>query len=142
MRRAAIGVAAVVCIALAVPLAGCGGTDGEPTKAAALPSCAPVTQRSAIPPGWTVPLPQGTVVSVVESGAIRQVVGFAPLSFSDAVRYFREDFVGKGYALGSGDAEMDEAEALFTGDGVSGKWKVNGILNCPGAVTLALFVKR
>jgi hypothetical protein len=138
MRRAAIGVAAVVCVALAVSLAGCGGTEGEPTKAAALPSCAPVTQRSAIPPGWTVPLPQGTVVSVVESGAIRQVVGFAPLSFSDAVRYFREDFVGRGYALGSGDAEMDEAEADFSGRGVRGRWRVNAIQGCADATVITV----
>jgi hypothetical protein len=46
-----------------------------------------------------------------------------------------------GYRTGAGDAEMDEAEALFTGPGLRGKWKVNGIPNCPGAVTLALYVR-
>ncbi len=43
-----------------------------------------------------------------------------------------------GYQLGAGDAEQAEAEALFLGESVRGKWKVNGILNCPDAVTLTL----
>ena len=135
--RVAIGTAVVVCIALAVPLAGCGGAD-ERERAAGLPACAPVSQRSTLPPGWRVPLPGGTVVSVVESGAIRQVVGFAPLSFPDAVRWFREDFAAKGYAAGAGDAEMDEAEADFTGHGVRGRWRVNAIIGCAGATVVTI----
>jgi hypothetical protein len=35
---------------------------------------------------------------------------------------------------------MSEAEALFLGERVRGKWKVNGILDCPSAVTLTLLV--
>jgi hypothetical protein len=35
---------------------------------------------------------------------------------------------------------MSEAEALFLGQNVRGKWKVNGIVNCPSAVTLTLLV--
>jgi hypothetical protein len=135
--RVTIGTAVVVCIALAVPLAGCGGAD-EPTTAAGLPGCAPVSRKSTLPPGWTVPLPDGTVVSFVESGAIRQIVGFAPLSFPDAVRWFREDFTAKGYAPGAGDAEMDEAEADFSGHGVRGRWRVNAITGCAGATVVTI----
>jgi hypothetical protein len=35
---------------------------------------------------------------------------------------------------------MDEAESFFRGAEMRGKWKVNGILNCPSAVTLTLLV--
>jgi hypothetical protein len=35
---------------------------------------------------------------------------------------------------------MDEAESRFDGPGMTGKWKVNGILGYPDAVTLALYV--
>jgi hypothetical protein len=137
--RVTIGGAAVVGIALAVPLLGWGDGSGERVAAAALPSCAPVTRRTELPPGWTVPLPRGTVVTVVESGAIRQVVGFAPLSFPDAVAYFREELADAGYRPGDGDAEMDEAEADFAGHGVRGRWRVNAIAGCGGAsvVTVA-----
>lgn len=137
-KRVAIGTAIVVGIALAVPLAGCGGDERERAAAAGLPACAPVTQKSTLPPGWTVPLPGGTVVSIVESGAVRQIVGFAPLSFPDAVRWFREDFTAKGYAPGAGDAEMDEAEADFRGHGVRGRWRVNAITGCAGATVVTI----
>jgi hypothetical protein len=89
-------------------------------------------------------LPPGTVfTSSKDLGDGRTLVGgVVPSDFRSVVLFFVTKLPAAGYVNGAGDAEMDEAEALFTGDGVSGKWKVNGILNCPGAVTLALFVKR
>ena len=45
-----------------------------------------------------------------------------------------------GYVNTTGDAEMDEAESFFQGARVLGKWRVNGILGCPDAVRLTLFV--
>jgi hypothetical protein len=69
------------------------------------------------------------------------VTGVISREFRNAVQYFIADMPQSGYRNGTGDAEMDEAEARFTGPGVRGKWKVNGILGCPGAVTLALYVR-
>lgn len=70
------------------------------------------------------------------------VTGVVSHEFRDAVQFFVADMPKSGYRNGTGDAEMDEAEALFTGPGVRGKWKVNGILNGAGAVTLALYVRH
>jgi hypothetical protein len=70
------------------------------------------------------------------------VAGVVPLEFRDAVQFFVADMPKSGYRNGTGDAEMDEAEAFFTGPGLEGKWKVNGILNCSAAVSLTLYVRR
>ncbi|HEV8602427.1 MAG TPA: hypothetical protein VGQ68_03425 [Gaiellaceae bacterium] len=87
--------------------------------------------------------PQTVLTSVAQPvSGMTLVTGVVPSDFRSAVEFFVTKLPAAGYVNGAGDAEMDEAEALFTGEGVSGKWKVNGILNCPGAVTLALFVKR
>jgi hypothetical protein len=78
------------------------------------------------------------VITHVESTAIRQVIGFAPVSFSEGVRYFRESYPELGYRIGGGDAEMDEAEADFTGQGTHGRWRVNAIAACPGASVITI----
>ena len=68
------------------------------------------------------------------------VTGVIPLDFRAAVSFYVVNLPRRGYQLGAGDAEMSEAESMFLGSKVRGKWKVNGILNCPSAVTLTLLV--
>ena len=70
------------------------------------------------------------------------VSGFAPMQFKDTVAFFQSKLPAAGYKLLEGDAEMDEAESTFLGQGFRGKWKINGILNCPGAVTLAISLSK
>jgi hypothetical protein len=70
------------------------------------------------------------------------VTGVIPLEFLTAVAFYVSELPRRGYQLGGGDAEMSEAEALFLGAMVRGKWKVNGIPNCPNAVLLSLLVRR
>jgi hypothetical protein len=64
------------------------------------------------------------------------------MEFRTAVEFFMRQLPKAGYKLGEGDAEQDEAESGFSGHEITGRWKVNGILDCPNAVTLALFVNR
>jgi hypothetical protein len=150
MRRRAF--ASLCCAAIAAAAVGLaaarGGSNNKPRGGAvrqAATACAkagkPVDRPAAVPANL---LPPGTVLtSRKDLGDGRTLVGgIVPSDFRSAVLFFVTKLPAAGYVNGAGDAEMDEAEALFTGDGVSGKWKVNGILNCPGAVTLAVFVKR
>jgi hypothetical protein len=149
LRMGRRGLSLLCCGALAVTAVGVAAGRGGPSeKTAALtssPVCANVgkgvDRPAAVPANL---LPSGTVLSSSKDlGDGRTLVGgIVPSDFRTAVLFFVTKLPAAGYVNGAGDAEMDEAEALFTGDGVSGKWKVNGILNCPGAVTLALFVKR
>jgi hypothetical protein len=122
-------------------LAGCGGSDKAATSAA-VPPCAKVGRTVSLPQDFPdeLPIPAGTAFTVSEpldSGTIR-VGGVVPQPFSEVVAFFQKELPASGFALGEGDAEQDEAEAAFSGHGYEGKWKINGILNCPNAVTLAL----
>ncbi len=132
---------AVVVIGIA---AGRGGDGGSAqTKDVQGPACAgpikSVDRPDAVPANL---LPPGTVLTsranLPQRGTL--VTGVIPLKFRSAVDFYVTKLPAAGYQLGAGDAEQDEAEALFLGERIRGKWKVNGILNCPDAVTLTLLV--
>ena len=136
--------------ALVVILVGiAGGRDRgdkfDSANKASLPECANVTQVVERPA--SVPsnlLPTGTTLtsrmSLPESKML--VTGVVPFDFRTAVQFFVTKVPEAGYRLGKGAAGKGEAEAVFVGKNISGKWKVNGIPGCPDAVTLTLFVSR
>jgi hypothetical protein len=136
----------LAAVAVGVALKHGGGNGAQaaapPSKT---PACAHV-QKKAIARPAAVPaavLPPGTVLTSVDRPVhgMTLVTGVVPQQFSAAVQFFVTKMPAAGYLNGIGDAEMDEAEAVFSGRGVQGKWKVNGIINCPNAVTLVLFVR-
>jgi hypothetical protein len=68
--------------------------------------------------------------------------GVVAADIQSVATFFTDKLPRAGYELGRGDSEQGEAEAPFTGNGVRGEWKVNGILNCPNAVTLRLVIEE
>jgi hypothetical protein len=87
------------------------------------------------------PLPPGTVVTSVEVRSGTMILGgVVPADLKAATAYFVEALPAKGFPLGPGDSEAGESESLFTGHGYRGRWRLNGILDCPGAVTLTLIL--
>ena len=140
--------AVVLMATLASVNGGCGSSKAPSvvTPGPSLPPCAGTGSTVALPPDFPsgFPLPPGTVITSNQravSGAII-VSGFAPMTFKDTVAFFQSKLPAAGYTLLEGDAEMDEAESTFSGHGYHGKWKVNGILNCPGAVTLGVSLSK
>jgi hypothetical protein len=138
-----------VAIAVAAALLGaCGGDrddDGQATgrPAEGIPACAGAGSAISRPDGLPAELlPPGTVLTSddSDSGEI-EVRGYIPTTLQQAAKFFAEELPRRGYRLGEGDSEQDEAEAPFSGKGVSGKWKLNGILDCPNAVSLALRIE-
>ena len=67
------------------------------------------------------------------------VTGVIPLDFRAAVDFYVTGLPRNGYQLGAGTRRCRRPR-LFLGQKVRGKWKVNGIVNCPSAVTLTLLV--
>jgi hypothetical protein len=141
-----LGMAALVIILVGIASGRNNGgrfeSSGETTKA---PECARVTQTVERPDSVPVNLlPPGTTLTshmtLPENKTL--VTGVVPFDFRTAVQFFVTKLPDAGYRLGTGDAEQGEAEALFFGEGITGKWKVNGIPNCPDAVALALLVSR
>jgi hypothetical protein len=141
-------IAALACVALGAGVFGVAATRGGNAGSrhafrAIAPACAHDARSVDRPAG--VPgnlLPPGTALTSRRSLSEGRVLvtGVIPLDFRNAVDFYVNKLPAEGYQLGAGDAEMDEAEALFVGDGISGKWKVNGIANCPNAATIALLV--
>jgi hypothetical protein len=130
-------------------LGACGGskesTTSERSLVPALPPCANAGPVVDLPSEFptSFPLPPGTVITFSQqTEKAASVSGFIPMEFKKTVSFFQSNLPGAGYQLLEGDAEMDEAESTFSGHGFHGKWKVNGILNCPGAVTLTIAVSK
>jgi hypothetical protein len=125
-------------------VAGCGGDEATPVttsvEPAELPACA---GTGTSPPDLPVdfPLPPGTGVISSESPFASQLVvlGLVPGDLQDAASFFNEALPDFGYQSGIGDAEGNESEAPFTGNGYRGRWRVNAIPDCPALrLTLVL----
>jgi hypothetical protein len=107
-----------------------------------VPACAsvgsPVPRPAELPADF--PLPLGTAIASTAAPYPGQLLVSAviPAELGDAASFFGNALPDAGYAVGRGDAEQGESEAPFTGNGVRGKWKVNSIADCPGAVRLTL----
>jgi hypothetical protein len=111
-----------------------------------LPACAG-TGRAIERPGELpddLPLPPGTVLRSEQRPFPGQLIvrGVVPAGIDAAASFFEDELPDAGYELGRGDAEPGEREALFSGDGVRGGWRVNGIPECEEAVSLTLVVIR
>ncbi len=149
MLRRTVAIGQLVSGAMLVAMiTGCGGLKVPAVSAptANLPPCAKagpvVTLPSEFPNSF--PLPTGTVITSSQrtERGVNLVGGLIPMEFKNVVGFFQSKLPAAGYQLLEGDAEMDEAESTFLGQGFRGKWKVNGILNCPGAVTLTIAVSK
>lgn len=145
-RGPTLAVAAAV-----LALAGCGGNgDGRESAATGptppLPACAKAgraIERPADLPG-DLPLPPGTRLTAQQKPYAGQLIvrGFVPSELGQAASFFKNELQDAGFELGRGDSERGEEEALFTGDGLRGGWRVNSIPKCSGAVSLVLVLVK
>lgn len=144
--RAVVAAAALVTVTGCAAGSGTGGTataTSTAASAAAIPDCADVGAAVELPTVFPVdfPLPPGTVFDDVrEAGGSVVVSGVVPLPFDEATRYLADGFPGSGLELGESDSEAGEAEADFSGAGLTGRWKLHEIAGCDGASTLSVAV--
>jgi hypothetical protein len=142
LRRPII-VAAVVALAVAAA-AFAFDNPREADAAGVLPRCVHPGAPVARPAGLArLPLPAGSVLVArrVQYG-YSIVRGYVPGAINPGRDFLVSRLPAAGYRLGAGDAEATEAEALFTGHGVRGKFKLNTITGCPGALTIQLAAKK
>jgi hypothetical protein len=128
----------VIALVLA---AGCSAAPASPELPACAKASAALSTLPALPPEF--PIPPGTrLTATEESGGITTVAGYVPSDLRSAATFLQTHLPPAGYRLGLGDSEPDEAESDFSGRGVSGRWKVHGILDCASAVTLTISYHR
>jgi hypothetical protein len=122
------------------------GTIGVPPW----PACAPlVTQPAAIVPQFPADLPLPPGLRLFKSLSLRgnpnniQLVGYAPLTFGNAMRFVVEVLPAAGYALGRGDTEGGaEAESTFTGPGWTGGVRVAAVMGCEAVTEWVVIVTK
>jgi hypothetical protein len=120
---------------LLVVAAGCGGGARH-----ALPGC--VHAASAVSAPSRFPLPDGAVLdSRRRQGGASVYTGYAPGELEANRDFFRRELPKRGFRLGEGDAEEDEAETDFSGNGVDGHLRLHAIDGCEGAVSVAVVVR-
>ena len=123
---------------------GCGGgsdqaseTSGTPT-----PSCmssltpAEVPGDGTFPTDW--PFPPGTVVTATEPvpGGGLSVTAQVGSSFEEVLPFMQHDLEDAGFVATQGEAEHDDAEATWSGNGYAGTWAIRSSDTCEGTTLL------
>ena len=90
-----------------------------------------------------MPLPPNTYVTGARSNENELVVdAIVPSTLAQAADFMQRELPAAGLEITDSDAEQDEAEASFSGSGVSGRFRLHGITGCNEAVTLSLTVSQ
>jgi hypothetical protein len=123
-------------------------TNVPPGVILELPACAPAIATPAATPENFAPnlFPPGLKLfqarTLENQANYLQVVGYAPLTLQDSVRFILDKYPKAGYTLGRGDSERTEAEATFSGNGWRGGFRINSLLNCPNATQWMIVVLK
>jgi len=139
--RRLIAAAALFGAAAAASALVLGGTGRA--QASGLPACVQPGGHATLPSTLVrFPLPRGTVVErrqLKYGYAIYS--GYVPGAINPVRDFFVSRLPAAGFHLGAGDAEAAEAEAAWSGRGVRGRWKVQAVYGCPGALTIQIAVR-
>jgi hypothetical protein len=76
------------------------------------------------------------------SGRFTLVDARSPGDFDEVHEFFERELDNSGYQLSGGEAEEDEAEADFAGNGLAGHLVVHSIGGCDGAVRVGVATSR
>jgi hypothetical protein len=121
-------------------------TAGQGNRGA-VPACAKADTTIALPDGFpaSFPLPPGTVITSKEerSGGRLIINTVVPgLDVKGVAEFFEQALPKAGFQVTEGESEPGEAEANYAGNGYQGRWKVNAIEGCAGAVTLQILAGK
>lgn len=149
-----------VLLAVIGLLAGCSGTPGgaanaTPSASAAaafdippgpsLPACAGAGPSVAPPAGFpvTFPLPPGSVVveGDVPPGGGSRIKFIAPIEVPELGEFLEKELPKAGLSIGGGEAEADELESKFSGQGLDGQVIAREVSGCPGVLSVQVVVR-
>jgi hypothetical protein len=141
-------------------LAGCsaapGGAPVAPPSASAapafdippgpsLPPCAEAGPPITPPDGFpvTFPLPPGSVVvdGDVPPGGGSRIKFLAPIDVPALGEFLEKELPRAGLSIGGGEAEADELESKFSGQGLDGQVIAREVSACPGVLSVQVVVR-
>ena len=141
------GVAGVLLATLGLSLlSACGGdsSSGEdPAAAISTPACmkglskVDIPSDGSFPKDW--PLPPGTVVTEtqqVPGGSGLAITAQVAADFEKVLPFMQHDLEDAGYVASQGEAEHDDAEAVWSGNGYAGTWAIRASDDCEGTTLL------
>lgn len=133
--------AAQVVVALSLTmLAACGGDDENADTGG--PACmkdldkVSVPDDGSFPKDW--PFPPDTVVTDAQEapGGGLAVTAQVGSEFDEVLPFMQRDLEDAGFVATKGEAERDDAEAVWSGNGYAGTWAIKKSETCKGTTLL------
>ena len=120
-------------------LSACGDDAAD---AANLPSCMQSLKAVTLPSGdafpkdW--PFPKGTVITGTEDvpGGGLAVTAQVGSDFEEVLPFMQKDLEDAGFVANNGEAEKDDAEATWSGNGYAGSWAIRASDTCQGTTLM------
>jgi hypothetical protein len=144
--------AAVIVLTFALASA-CGGDSSDDSEkaektAAATPSClddltpAAIPEDGSFPTDW--PFPPGTIVTGTEEvpGGGLAITAQVGADFEEVLPFMQHDLEDAGFVATQGEAEEDDAEAVWSGGGYAGTWAIRSSDSCKGSTLLQVAAAR
>ncbi len=152
-RRAALAALALLAVAVT---SGCAAVAEDPATAApsaalaippgpSLPACAnagaAVLPASGFPASF--PLPDGAVVVEADTppGGGSRIRFLAPLDIDTLGTFLEHALPRAGLSIGGGEAEADELESKFSGNGLDGQLTAREVPGCPGVLSVQVVTR-
>lgn len=135
-------VAGLVLATLGLALVPACGSDSEDASDAPTPSCMSSLSPTTVPSDGTFPadwpFPPGTVVTGTEPvpGGGLAVTAVVGSSFEGVLPFMQHDLEDAGFVATQGEAEDDDAEATWSGNGYTGTWAIKSSETCEGTTLL------
>ena len=135
-------VVGLILATLTVPLAAACADDNAEASHSPTPSCLSSLAPAALPSDDTFPtdwpFPPGTVVTATQEvpGGGLAVTAQVGSSFEEVLRFMQHDLEDAGFVATKGEAEHDDAEATWSGNGYAGTWAIKRSETCDGTTLL------
>ena len=120
-------------------LSACGG---DSDSAANLPACMKDLKAVTVPTDGTFPkdwpFPKGTVITATEDvpGGGLAITAQVGSDFEEVLPFMQKDLENAGFVANNGEAEEDDAEATWAGNGYAGTWAIRASDDCKGTTLL------
>ena len=137
-------IAALLLVMLGPSMLSACGQDEPRADASSTPTpaCMKTLSPASVPSDGTFPqdwpFPPGTVVTDTEEvpGGGLAVTAQVAADFEAVLPFMQNDLEDAGYVATQGEAEEDDAEATWSGNGYAGSWAIRSSETCEGTTLL------
>ena len=114
-------------------------------SASALPACAEAGATVSPQPDFPgmFPLPDGAVVVGADTppGGGSRIQVLVPLEVDEYGAFLERALPAAGFSIGGGEAEADELESKFSGNGLAGQLSAREVSGCPGVLRVLVVIR-